>query len=126
VTKPYSIKELLARVKAALRRPAISIADQKLSLGKLEVDIERHLIAFDGQVIHTSPTEFRLLIVLMQSQDRVLSRSQLLDLVWGMSADLETRTVDVHIGRLRRALEKAGAKGMVRTVRGFGYSIVQK
>jgi len=125
VTKPYSIKELLARVKTALRRPMISVADQKLILGKLEVDIERHLITFDDQMIETSPTEFRLLVVLMQSRDRVLSRAQLLDLVWGMTAELETRTVDVHIGRLRRALKKAGGGGMIRTVRGFGYSIGQ-
>ncbi|VAW05522.1 Phosphate regulon transcriptional regulatory protein PhoB (SphR) [hydrothermal vent metagenome] len=123
ITKPYSIKELLARVKAALRRPAISIADQKLTLGKLEVDIARHRVELDGEGIEISPTEFRLLIVLMQSQDRVLSRGQLLDLVWGVTSEMETRTVDVHIGRLRRALKKAGGAGMVRTVRGFGYSI---
>ncbi len=125
ITKPYSIKELLARIKTALRRPIISIADQKLTLGKLEVDIDRHLIKYEGQMIQTSPTEFRLLIVLMQSEDRVLSRNQLLDLVWGISSEMETRTVDVHIGRLRQALKKAGGAGMIRTVRGFGYSIGQ-
>ena len=123
ITKPYSIKELLARVKAALRRPVISVTDQKLTLGKLEVDIDRHWVEYDNQVIEISPTEFRLLIVLMQSRDRVLSRTQLLDLVWGISSEMETRTVDVHIGRLRRALKKAGGAGLVRTVRGFGYSI---
>ncbi len=123
VTKPYSIKELIARVRAALRRPVASVAGGRIIVGKLEVDIDQHLVTFAGERLLTSPTEFRLLVTLMQSPGRVFSRDQLLDLVWGISADMETRTVDVHIGRLRRVLDKAGGGGMVRTVRGFGYAI---
>jgi len=123
VSKPYSIKELIARVRAALRRPTASISAGKITVGQLEVDIEKHLISFEGNLVQASPTEFRLLITLMQHPDRVFSRDQLLDQVWGISADVDTRTVDVHIARLRRILKKAGAKKMVRTVHGFGYSI---
>jgi len=120
VSKPYSIKELIARVRAALRRPTASISAGKITVGQLEVDIEKHLISFEGNLVQASPTEFRLLITLMQHPDRVFSRDQLLDQVWGISADVDTRTVDVHIARLRRILKKAGAKKMVRTVHGFG------
>jgi two-component system phosphate regulon response regulator PhoB len=123
VTKPYSIKELVARVRAALRRPAASIAAGKLSVGMVEIDIQRHVVLCGGALVQTSPTEFRLLVSLMQNPGRVFSREQLLDRVWGITADLETRTVDVHIGRLRRALEAAGGPDLIRTVRGFGYSM---
>ena len=123
VTKPYSIKELIARVQAALRRPAASIAADVLSFAGVEVDIQKHIVQCNGVIVQTSPTEFRLLISLLQNPGRVFSREQLLNMVWGISADLETRTVDVHIGRLRRTLESAGGKGLIRTVRGFGYSI---
>ncbi|MBL4767039.1 MAG: phosphate regulon transcriptional regulator PhoB [Rhodobacteraceae bacterium] len=123
VTKPYSIKELIARVQAALRRPAASIAANVLSVGGVEVDIQQHIVRCNGQIVQTSPTEFRLLISLLQSPGRVFSREQLLNMVWGISADLETRTVDVHIGRLRRTLELSGGKNLIRTVRGFGYSM---
>jgi two-component system phosphate regulon response regulator PhoB len=123
VTKPYSIKELIARVQAALRRPAASIAANVLSVGSVEIDIQKHIVRCNGQIVQTSPTEFRLLISLLQSPDRVFSREQLLNMVWGISAVLETRTVDVHIGRLRRTLGMAGGKNLIRTVRGFGYSM---
>lgn len=123
VTKPYSVKELIARVRAALRRPAASVAANKLTVGKVEVDLQRHVVLCQGNPVQTSPTEFRLLVSLMQSPGRVFSREQLLDRVWGITAELETRTVDVHIGRLRRALELAGGNDLIRTVRGFGYSI---
>jgi len=126
VSKPYSIKELIARVKAALRRPTASISADKLSVGNLAIKIEKHLVSYAGKKMETSPTEFRLLVTLMQSPGRVFSREQLLDLVWGISSELDTRTVDVHIGRLRRILKNVGGGGMIRTVRGFGYSIEEK
>jgi len=126
VSKPYSIKELIARVKAALRRPTASISADKLSVGNLAINIEKHLVPYAGKKMETSPTEFRLLVTLMQSPGRVFSREQLLDLVWGISSELDTRTVDVHIGRLRRILKNVGGGGMIRTVRGFGYSIEEK
>ena len=123
IIKPYSIKELKARIRSALRRPAASVIDQKLSAAGVEIDLEKHKVFYEGTQVDLGPTEFRLLITLIQSPERVFSRNQLLDMVWGISAALETRTVDVHIGRLRRALSKAGGTGIIRTVRGFGYSI---
>lgn len=123
VSKPYSVRELIARVRAALRRPVVGSYAGKMSVGDLVVNLDEHLITYDGKSILSSPTEFRLLITLMQSPNRVYSRDQLLDLVWGISADVDTRTVDVHIGRLRRILKPFDASKMVRTVRGFGYSI---
>ena len=122
VTKPYSVKELIARVRAALRRPAARVFDNKLTGGPVEVDLEKHMVSCDNKAVSLSAVEFRLLVTLMQSPERVFSREQLLDMVWGISADVETRTVDVHIGRLRRALSREGKPGLVRTVRGFGYS----
>ncbi len=123
ITKPYSIKELIARIRSALRRPTTNFIDRNLVVGEIEVDLDKHKVSYKSAPIMLGPTEFRLLVTLMQSPERVYSRDQLLDLAWGVSADLETRTVDVHIGRLRQALDKAGAKGIIRTVRGFGYSI---
>ncbi|MBV1895843.1 MAG: phosphate regulon transcriptional regulator PhoB [Rhodobacteraceae bacterium] len=125
VSKPYSIKELIARVKAALRRPTTSFSENKLAVGELEINFEKHKITFEGEILEVSPTEFRLLVTLMQSPGRVFSREQLLDLAWGISSALDTRTVDVHIGRLRRILAKAGNNNMIRTVRGFGYSFAE-
>ena len=122
VTKPYSIKELMARIRAALRRPAASVLDNKLTIGALEIDLEKHRVFRSGISISLSATEFRLLVTLAKSPDRVFSRDQLLDIVWGLSADVNTRTVDVHIGRLRRALDIGNDTEIVRTVRGFGYS----
>ena len=123
ITKPYSIKELKARIRSALRRPAASVVDQKLSTAGIEIDLDKHKVFYKENRVDLGPTEFRLLVTLAQSPQRVFSRDQLLDMVWGISAALETRTVDVHIGRLRRALGKVGGKGIIRTVRGFGYSI---
>jgi len=125
VAKPYSIKELVARIRAALRRPATGVFDGKISVGQLKLDVQKHKISFAGEPVHTSALEFRLLLSLMQSPERVYTRDQLLDNVWGLSTDVDTRTVDVHIGRLRRTLEKAGCRGMIKTIRGFGYSIGQ-
>lgn len=123
ITKPYSIKELIARIHSALRRPSASIVEHKVVVGMIELDLEKHKVVSDGAVINLGPIEFRLLATLMQSPERVFSREQLLDQVWGMSADLETRTVDVHIGRLRQALSATIGKKQIRTVRGFGYAV---
>ena len=123
VTKPYSVKELIARVRAALRRPTASVMENKLVLGAIEVDLEKHLVLCHGIKVETSPTEFRLLVTLIQSPERVFSRLQLLDMVWGITADLNTRTVDVHIGRLRHALSPSGCQHQIRTIRGFGYAM---
>ena len=123
VTKPYSVKELIARVRAALRRPAARVTDSKLVSGKIEIDLEKHTVNVGPKQVLLSPTEFRLLVTLMQSPGRVFSRDQLLDMVWGITADVDTRTVDVHVGRLRRVLDGAGGKDLVRTIRGFGYAL---
>jgi two-component system, OmpR family, phosphate regulon response regulator PhoB len=123
VTKPYSIKELIARIHAALRRPSASVSERKLALGAIEVDLGKHRVLCAGNPVKTSPTEFRLLVTLLQSPERVFSRHQLLDMVWGIATDLDTRTVDVHIGRLRRALTSAGGQDQIRTIRGFGYAM---
>ncbi len=123
VTKPYSVKELISRARAALRRPTASVTENILSVGAVQANLEKHTVHSNGVLVQISPTEFRLLVALMQSPERVFSREQLLDMVWGISADLETRTVDVHIGRLRRALHPDGAPGSIRTIRGFGYAM---
>lgn len=123
ISKPYSIKELIARIHSALRRPTASIVEQKLIVGVIELDLEKHKVKSEGVTINLGPIEFRLLATLMQSPERVFSREQLLDLVWGISADLETRTVDVHIGRLRQVLGATKGKAQIRTVRGFGYAV---
>lgn len=123
ITKPYSIKELIARIHSALRRPTASVVDHKLVAGEIELDLERHKVTSGDVTVDLGPIEFRLLATMMKSPERVFSRDQLLDLVWGISADLETRTVDVHIGRLRQALAGTRGKTQIRTVRGFGYAV---
>jgi two-component system, OmpR family, phosphate regulon response regulator PhoB len=123
VTKPYSVKELVARAQAALRRPAASVTENMLSVGTVQANLDKHTVHSNGIPVQTSPTEFRLLVTLMQSPERVFSREQLLDMVWGISADLETRTVEVHIGRLQHALKPAGNQRQIRTIRGFGYAM---
>ena len=123
ITKPYSIKELLARVRAAMRRPSASVISDQLIVGKIAVDLQKHIVAIDGLQVNLGPTEYRLLVTLMQSPERVFSREQLLDHVWGISANVDTRTVDVHVGRLRKVIEVGANKNIIRTVRGFGYSL---
>ena len=123
ITKPYSIKELLARVRAAMRRPSASVISDQLNVGKIVVDLQKHIVAIDGLQVNLGPTEYRLLVTLMQSPERVFSREQLLDQVWGISANVDTRTVDVHVGRLRKVIEVGANKNIIRTVRGFGYSL---
>ena len=123
ITKPYSIKELLARVRAAMRRPSASVISDQLIVGKIVVDLQKHIVAIDGLQVNLGPTEYRLLVTLMQSPERVFSREQLLDHVWGISANVDTRTVDVHVGRLRKVIEVGANKNIIRTVRGFGYAL---
>jgi len=123
VTKPYSISELMARVKTNLRRVRKAIEGQVLSFGNIRLDAEQHRVYHADTPIHLGPTEFRLLQVLLERPGRVLSREQLLDRVWGRDVYVDTRTVDVHIGRLRKALRGAGGEDPIRTVRGAGYAL---
>lgn len=123
VVKPYSLNEMMARVRAMLRRTRPASIGQKLVHGDIVVDTERHRVTRGEDAIHLGPTEYRLLCVLMERPGRVMSRDQLLDVVWGRDKDVDHRTVDVHIGRLRKALSKAISSDPIRTVRGAGYSI---
>lgn len=121
ITKPFSTQELLARIRAVLRRRAPEQASDMVQLGQLTLDGATHRVSFCDQPIKLGPTEFKLLNYLMHHAERVHSRSQLLDRVWGDHVFIEERTVDVHVKRLREALGDAGA--MVETVRGVGYRL---
>lgn len=121
VTKPFSPRELLARVKAVLRRRAPQMTDDPIEVGGLRVDPVTHRVTGNGTPIDLGPTEFRLLHYLMSNPERVHSRSNVLDKVWGDRVYVEDRTVDVHIRRLRKALEISGHEEMIQTVRGVGY-----
>ncbi len=122
VVKPFSVPELMARVRALLRRARPERVAVRLSAGEIELDRETRRVRRSGREIHLGPTEFRLLEYLMEKPGRVFSRAQLLDSVWGLSAEIDERTVDVHIGRLRKALAKDHEDDPIRTVRGSGYS----
>ena len=122
VTKPFSVPELLARVRSLLRRARPERIAELLTLGDIELDRNSHRVRRAGRDIHLGPTEFRLLDRLMEKPGRVYSRAQLLDTVWGMSAEVDERTVDVHVGRLRKALTRGKERDPVRTVRGAGYA----
>jgi two-component system phosphate regulon response regulator PhoB len=124
VTKPFSPRELKARINAVLRRRAPEAAHESLEVGPLRLDAVAHRVTVSGREAALGPTEFRLLRFLMARPDRVHSRGQLLDMVWGDHVYIEERTVDVHIRRLRVALEPYGADGMIETVRGSGYRLV--
>ena len=123
ISKPYSIKELLARVRAAIRRPIAVTANDKLQVGSIVMNLKSYKVMINDIDIHLGPTEYKLLLELMKNAGRVISRDQLLDRVWGINADIESRTVDVHIGRLRKALSVASDQNLIRTVRSFGYSL---
>lgn len=123
VVKPFSTPELMARVKAMLRRAKPEVLASVLKCGELELDRETHRVHRKGREIRLGPTEFKLLEFLMSSPARVFSRSQLLDGVWGHDIYVDERTVDVHIGRLRKAVNLTGMSDVIRTVRGAGYSI---
>jgi len=123
ITKPYSVNELLARVRANLRRVRPARAGQVLAVGDLTLDPEAHRVHRAGAELHLGPTEFRLLSALMEKPGRVWTREALLDRVWGRDIYVDTRTVDVHVGRLRKALMAKGGDDPIRTVRGAGYSL---
>jgi two-component system, OmpR family, phosphate regulon response regulator PhoB len=121
ITKPFSPRELLARIKAVLRRGAPDEDEAPISAGGLELNAASHRVTAGGAVVSLGPTEYRLLKFFMTHPDRVYSRGQLLDRVWGGNVYVEERTVDVHIRRLRKALEASGCDRLVQTVRGAGY-----
>lgn len=121
ITKPFSPRELTARIKAVLRRRAPEMTDDLVQMGGLRLDPASHRVTGNGQTIDLGPTEFRLLHFLMTHPERVHSRTQLLDHVWGDHVFVEERTVDVHIRRLRKALEPSTMDPLVQTVRGTGY-----
>lgn len=123
VVKPYSVIELMARVRAQLRRVRPSTVGQQLTFDDIMLDAESHRVFRDEHALKLGPTEFRLLATFMEKPGRVWSREQLLDRVWGRDIYVDTRTVDVHIGRLRKALCQHGGNDPVRTVRGAGYSL---
>jgi two-component system, OmpR family, phosphate regulon response regulator PhoB len=122
VVKPFSVPELMARVHALLRRSRPDRATGVLSAGDLDLDRQNWRVRRAGREVHMGPTEFRLLEHLMAKPGRVFSRAQLLDSIWGLSAEVDERTVDVHIGRLRKALSMEPDKDPIRTVRGAGYA----
>ena len=120
VTKPFSPRELLARIKALLRRTGAP-EDNVLELSDIRLDLDSHRVTIRGEAIHIGPTEFRLLELLMRNPERVFDRSQLLDRVWGRSVYVEERTVDVHVLRLRKLLQPFDLAHLIQTVRGVGY-----
>ncbi len=122
IVKPFSVPELLARVAALLRRADPGKVADRLAAGDLELDRDTLRVRRGGETLHLGPTEFRLLEFLMSRPGRVFSRGQLLDGVWGRDTEIDERTVDVHIGRLRKALTRSGATDPIRTVRAAGYS----
>jgi two-component system phosphate regulon response regulator PhoB len=122
VVKPFSVPELMARVRSLLRRSRPERVASRLSAGDLDLDRETRRVRRGTRDIHLGPTEFRLLDYLMERPGRVFSRSQLLDGVWGQSVEIDERTVDVHVGRLRKSLSRGRERDPIRTVRGAGYS----
>ena len=123
VVKPYSVNELLARARALLRRANPASMGETLVHGDLVLDQVQHKVIRNGKPVKLGPTEFRLLTVLMERPGRVWSRGQLLDRVWGQDMEIDYRTVDVHVGRLRKALRQEGEADPIRTVRAAGYSL---
>tara|TARA_B110000238_G_scaffold86580_1_gene95220 strand:+ start:646 stop:1338 length:693 start_codon:yes stop_codon:yes gene_type:complete len=121
ITKPFSVRELSARIRAVMRRIEGEEGDNKLTYGKLTLDLDAHHVIIDDTQFEVGPTEFRLLEFFMTHPDKVYSRAQLLDFVWGRSKFVEERTVDVHILRLRKLLTPYNCHKMVQTVRGYGY-----
>lgn len=123
MTKPFSMSELIARIRAVMRRIRPALAEDKVEVGDISIDRTAHRVARNGVEVHLGPTEFRLLDYFIQHPGRVFSREQLLDAVWGSDVYVEARTVDVHIGRLRKALSKGGGDDPIRTVRSAGYAL---
>ena len=123
VVKPFSMTELTARIRAVLRRLRPGLAEDRVRRGDIVIDRVAHRVKRDGKEVHLGPTEFRLLDYFMQHPGRVFSREQLLDAVWGSDVYVEARTVDVHVGRLRKALNVEADGDPIRTVRSAGYSL---
>ena len=123
IVKPFSVPELSARVRALLRRAIPERIADVLSFGDIEVDREKKRVSRSGRVVDLGPTEYRLLEFLMERPGRVFSREQLLDGVWGSDIYIDERTVDVHVGRLRKAINRGHAADPIRTVRGSGYAL---
>ena len=124
IVKPYSTRELLARVRSNLRQSGM--ARTMLDYGGIAMDLETHRVEREGLSVHLGPTEFRLLKTLLEKPTRVFSRSRLLDLVWGTDIYVDERTVDVHIGRLRRAINVGDRANLIRTIRGAGYALDER
>jgi len=123
VTKPFSPRELLSRVTAVLRRVRPALAGEQLSYADIEMDVTAHKVRRGGKPVQLGPTEFRLLRHLLEQPGRVFSRERLLDAVWQHDPDIDARTVDVHVRRLRKALNEGGRADLIRTVRSAGYSL---
>lgn len=123
MVKPYSVIELMARLRAQLRRTRPSSVGQTITYEDIVLDAETHRVTRNGQELKLGPTEFRLLATFMEKPGRVWARDQLLDRVWGRDIYVDTRTVDVHVGRLRKVLTKQGNADPIRTVRGAGYAL---
>ena len=123
LVKPFSPIEMMARVRAILRRSSPGLNEEVLTYGGVVIDLDRHRVTRDGRPVHLSPTEYRLLSVLLERPGHVHSRETLLNRVHGRDADVEPRTIDVHIGRLRKALNAGGEADIIRTVRGTGYAL---
>ena len=123
VTKPFSPKELVARVGAVMRRVRPALAGEQLAYADLEMDVTRHRVRRNGEVVSLGPTEFRLMNHFLEHPGRVFSREQLLDSVWSHDPDIDARTVDVHVRRLRQALNIGDRPDLIRTVRSAGYSL---
>jgi two-component system phosphate regulon response regulator PhoB len=123
LTKPFSPRELIARVNAVLRRVRPALAGEMLNYADLEMDVVAHKVRRSGKAVALGPTEFRLLRHFLEHPNRVFSRERLLDSVWGHDSDIELRTVDVHVRRLRKALNDGGRPDVIRTVRSAGYAL---
>ena len=123
IVKPYSVNELMARARALLRRTRPSTTGETLYFGDISLDAEQHKVRRNGVSVRLGPTEYRLLTALIEKPGRVWSREQLLDRVWGRDLDIDFRTVDVHVGRLRKSLRQSDLPDPIRTVRGAGYSL---
>ena len=126
VVKPFSVNEVIARVKALLRRSSPDLLADVLTVGDVSLDRAAHRVTRAGREVRIGPTEYKLLQFMMEKHGRVLTRQQLIDGVWGRDGDVDERTVDVHIGRLRKALVNEGESDPVRTVRGGGYAFGER
>jgi two-component system phosphate regulon response regulator PhoB len=126
IVKPFSPSELIARLRSVMRRSQPTLAEDTLRYADVAMDLVAHRVTRGGDAVHLGPTEFRLLRHFLQNPGRVFSREQLLDRVWGRDSDIEMRTIDVHIRRLRKALNAGGQTDLLRTVRSVGYALDQK